>query len=148
VLWVAPGAKRMRSTAGARVGVSVGGTVVLVGGTRVDVGSGVGVLVGGTEVGVGSGVGVLVGDTGVDVGSSVGVALGGRGVGLGELVGSKVATGVSLCATWQAGSETTIITDISNDNMLFLNISIKTRTTETAISIFIPLHSDSDHNDQ
>ncbi len=102
---VLPGAKRIRSTAGAVVGVSVGGTGVTVGGTRVGVGSGVGMLVGGPSVGVGSG-----GD----------VTVGGKGVGPGELVGVKLGRGVTLWAAQQPDSDTTIITDIRSSRRLFL----------------------------
>jgi len=87
--------------ADASVGVSVGGS-----GVTVSVGGrGAGVAVGGTEVGVGPG---------------IGVAVRGKGVELDGMAGAKVGRGVTLCATRQADSETTIITDDKSNSRLFL----------------------------
>jgi hypothetical protein len=79
----------MRSTAGAGVGVRVGGTGVAVGGTRVLVGSGVDVAVGGT------------------------------GVRPDGMVGAKVGRGVALCATQQPDNEKTISVDVKKSSSLF-----------------------------
>jgi hypothetical protein len=90
----------MRSMADVGVGVSVGGS--------------------GVTVGVGGrGAGVAVGGTEVDVGPGIGVAVRGKGVGLDEMVGAKVGRGVTLCATRQADSETTIITDDTSNSRPF-----------------------------
>ena len=81
---------------------------MLVGGTGVAVGIGVGVLVGGTGVGVAVGDDVLVGGTGVAVGVGDGVLVGGTGVavtvGRGSGATTATAGGSSLAAVAAEGT--------------------------------------------
>ena len=102
--------------------MSVGGTGVTVGDTRVAVGPGVDVLVGGTRVAVGSGVGVTVGGTRVAVGSPAVVAMGSKGVGLGDPVSTKLGRGVTHCTTRKASRETMATNNIQSSNVLFSTV--------------------------